>query len=63
MSNFDAHCQSPAWGCLRAKHSVVRAFLGTWMCIFDKAGASDMLSAWTELGACLRAHAQSGVSH
>ena len=44
MSNFDARCQSCVWGRLHAKHSIVRAVLGTWMCIFDKAGTSDMSS-------------------
>ena len=29
----------------RAKQSIVRAFLSTWMYIFQKVGASDKLSA------------------
>ena len=29
MSKFDARCQSRAWDRLRAKHSIVRVFLGT----------------------------------
>ena len=44
MSNFDACYQSCMWGHLHAKHSIVRAFLGTLMWIFDKAGVSDKSS-------------------
>ena len=47
----------------RAKHSIVRASHGTWMCIFDKASVSDMSSARTEVDACLRARARSRTSH
>ena len=44
MSEFKVCCQSCVGSSVSAKQSIVRAFPGTWTCIFDKAGMSEMLS-------------------
>ena len=44
------------------KHSIVSAFLSTWMYTFHKACTSDKSSTWTELDACMPARARSRVS-
>ena len=45
MSKLDVRFQSCAWDRLRAKHSILRAFLSTCMYVVDKAGAGDKSSA------------------
>ena len=45
MSKLDARCQSRVGSFARAKQSIVRAFLSTWMYIFHIAGANDKSSA------------------